>query len=115
MTQEQQMRILATIENKTNDTRRTVSDLSRWHQQEISGVEEAIDGVSTQIVKSFSFKGYMESRIRQIVQFCKDIIAIIEKNTQTLLLLHSIITQLSVLLSRSNINLPILEFENPFK
>ncbi|KAI0534576.1 hypothetical protein GGR58DRAFT_520161 [Xylaria digitata] len=114
MTQQQQTRILKIIENKTNDTRKAVCDLSRRHQHCALGVREAIDDVSSQIVKLFSFKGYMEDWIRQIVQFCKDIIAMVERNTQILLSLHGMMTKLSVLLSRSNIQLPILEFENPF-
>ncbi|KAF2967272.1 hypothetical protein GQX73_g6298 [Xylaria multiplex] len=68
MTQRQQTRILKTIENKTSDTQKAVLDLSRWHRQHTFGVREAIDDVSTQIVKLFSFKGHIEDWIRQIAE-----------------------------------------------
>ncbi|KAJ8131166.1 hypothetical protein O1611_g2461 [Lasiodiplodia mahajangana] len=114
VTQAQQIQILTAIESKTGETRKAVNDLSQWHQQYTAGVKSAVDNVSTQIVRLFSFTAYMEDWIRKIVQYCKDIIAMVDRNTQILLTLHSMMTRLSVLLNRSGVSLPILEFENPF-
>lgn len=40
--------------------------------------------------------------------------SMVEKNTQTLLALHATLTKVMTLQNPSRINLPILEFENPF-
>jgi hypothetical protein len=66
MTQKQQVRLLTTIENKMDETHKTVSDLSQRHQQSASGIKKAIGDMSTQIVTLFSFKGYLDDWIRQI-------------------------------------------------
>ena len=73
-----------------------------------------VGSASTQLVKLFSLTEHLEEWIKAIVQYCKDIIALVRQNTHLLLSLHGIMTRLEVVLRQPGINLPILEFENPF-
>ncbi|KAI8629558.1 hypothetical protein F5Y19DRAFT_475545 [Xylariaceae sp. FL1651] len=114
LTQKEQIQVMTMIGNNTCETQKAVHDLSLWQQQHTLRLKDAVGDVSKQIVKLFSFKEYMEDWVRKIVQYCKDIIAMVERNTQILLSLHGMITKLSLMLSQSNVHLPILEFENPF-
>ncbi|KAI1323345.1 hypothetical protein F5Y16DRAFT_384007 [Xylariaceae sp. FL0255] len=114
MTQEEQTQMLKSIEIKTTDTHQAFRDLARSQGEQAARAEKGMSRLSGQLANMVSFKEHMESWISQIVNYCKSIIYMVEKNTQILLSLHGMMTKVSALLSQSAINLPILEFEDPF-
>jgi hypothetical protein len=94
---------LKSVEQNTSKTSRILGTLTG-----------TVGNASTQLVKLFSLTEHLEQWIKAIVQYCKDIIGLVQRNTHLLLSLHGIMTRLEVALRKSGTNLPILEFENPF-
>jgi hypothetical protein len=114
LTQAEQVRILTTMENKSTETQKLVKDLSQWHQNYAAGVREAVNNAQAQVVKLFSLKQYMEEWIIKIVEYCKEITAKVQRNTDILLSLHAMLAKFEFLLGRARIDLPAVVFENVF-
>ena len=114
LTQAEQVRILSTMENKSTETNKLVKDLSQWHQNYAAGVREAVTNAQTHVIKLFSLTKYMEDWIRKIVEYCKEITAKVQRNTDILLSLHAMLAKFELLLSRARLDLPSIIFENVF-
>lgn len=110
----EQVRVLTIIEDKSTETYETVKDLSRWHKSYSQGVKDALDNAQTHIVKLFSLKQYMEEWADKLIQYCKEIITMVRRNTEILLSLHGMLAKFELLVSRSKVDLPSIVFENVF-
>lgn len=114
MTLKEQETILRTIGNKSVETHNLMLKMTASSERISAGFQSGLEGMQTQIVKFCTLKGYLEDWITKIVDYCKEIMAMVHRNTRMLLQLHSMLAKLEIAISRNNINLPILEFENPF-
>lgn len=54
----------------------------------------------------------MEQWIKTIVGHCKQIIAMVQRNTELLLSMHGLLAKLETLLTSSKVDLPSIVFEN---
>lgn len=108
-TQSEQLQILKTIKGKSSATFYKVNKI---HKEQRAYVKEFQKATSTQITRFFSFKQHMEQWIKTIVEHCKQIIAMVQRNTELLLSMHGLLAKLETLLAGSRINLPSIVFEN---
>ncbi|KAK3376530.1 hypothetical protein B0T24DRAFT_221773 [Lasiosphaeria ovina] len=92
----------------------TVQAVTTETSSVVSGLLQGVGHLSSQLTKLFSLTEHLEEWIRAMLQYCKDIIAQVQRNTGVLLSLHGLVTNLELALRRPGINLPILELENPF-
>ncbi|KAF5638009.1 hypothetical protein F52700_4712 [Fusarium sp. NRRL 52700] len=80
----------------------------------LDAVSDTIGVASSQLVRLFSLTEHLEIWIKTVVQYCNEIISLVQRNTSILLSLHGIVTRLESAMRVPGVNCPILEFENPF-
>ncbi|KAG6355630.1 hypothetical protein INS49_003592 [Diaporthe citri] len=108
-TQSEQLQILRTIKGISSTTYYKVQKI---HRQQRAYAKEYQKATSAQITRFFSFKQHMEQWIKTIVEHCKQIIAMVQRNTQLLLSMHGLLAKLETLLAGSRVDLPSIVFEN---
>lgn len=107
-TQSEQHQILKIVEGKSCAAYREVKGIRKQQRAYTKQFKEA---TSTQIARIFSLRQYMEKWIKTIVEHCKHIIDMVQRNTELLLSMHSLLAKLETLLS-SRVDLPSIVFEN---
>lgn len=107
-TQREQIQILKTIEGKSSAVYCEAKSIRKQQKAYTKQFQEA---TSTQIAQIRSIKQYMEQWVKTIVEHCKRIIAMVQRNTELLLSIHSLLAKLETLLG-SRVDLPSIVFEN---
>lgn len=108
-TQSEQLQVLKTIEGESSAAYCEVKSIRK---QQRAYAEEFQKATSAQITRIFSLKQYMEQWIKTIVEHCKEIIAMVQRNTELLLSMHGLLAKLETLLAGSRVDLPSIVFEN---
>lgn len=108
-TQSEQLQILKTIEGESSAAYCEVKSIRK---QQRAYAKEFQEATSAQITRIFSLKQYMEQWIKTIVEHCKEIIAMVQRNTELLLSMHGLLAKLETLLAGSRVDLPSIVFEN---
>jgi hypothetical protein len=80
----------------------------------LDAITDTMGLASSQLVRLFSLTEHLELWIKTVVQYCNEIINLVQRNTGILLSLHGIVTRLESAIRVPGVNCPILEFENPF-
>ena len=114
LSQKELIQISTTLKWESGETHKLVKDLSQWRRKYTAGVQDAVDDSRTQMVKLFSLTKYLEEWMSKIVRYCKEIISMVQRNTELLLSLHGMLAKFEWLLSCSKIELPSIVFENVF-
>jgi chromosome segregation ATPase len=114
MTSEQQIKMLSSMEDRSEQSWSLLQRLARWQESCSASLKEAMENAGTQLVQFIDMKSYLEEWMQKLVQFCKDIIEMVQRNTQLLLSLHSMLARIEAMLPQARIDLPILKLENPF-
>ncbi|KAF3766198.1 hypothetical protein M406DRAFT_330034 [Cryphonectria parasitica EP155] len=91
LTQSEQLQILKIIEGKSSETYSSIQTLAEQQAGHTAGVRDALN---TQMTRFCSFKRYMEEWIEKIVEQCKQLIAMVQKNTETLLSMHAMLASI---------------------
>ncbi|KAF5549803.1 hypothetical protein FMEXI_4054 [Fusarium mexicanum] len=103
---------LAQTENE--DTLKLVKENTEKTSSILDAVTDTMGVASSQLVRLFSLTEHLEIWIRTLVQYCNEIIDLVQRNTDMLLSIHGIVTRLESAMGVPGVNCPILEFENPF-
>jgi archaellum biogenesis ATPase FlaH len=80
----------------------------------LDAVTNTVGAASSQLVRLFSLNEHLERWIKAVVQYCNEIIGLVQRNTHILLSLHDVVTRLESAMRVPGVNCPVLEFENPF-
>lgn len=108
-TQSEQLQILKAIEGKSSAT---YCEAKSIREEQRAYTKQFHEAANAQITRIFSLKLYMEQWIKTIVEHCKQIIAMVQRNTELLLNMHSIMAKLETMLAGSRVDLPSIVFEN---
>ncbi|KAF5227064.1 hypothetical protein FANTH_14883, partial [Fusarium anthophilum] len=103
---------LAQTENE--NTLKLVKENTEKTSSILDAVTDTMGVASSQLVRLFSLTEHLEIWIKTIVQYCNEIIDLVQRNTDILLSIHGIVTRLESAMRVPGVNCPILEFENPF-
>ncbi|KAK3693116.1 hypothetical protein B0T22DRAFT_358847, partial [Podospora appendiculata] len=114
LTQIQSLGILRMTESRSKETHALLKKLADSQTASASNLEQSTNEISSHLVKLFPLKAYLEEWIRRIVDYCNEIIDMVQRNTHTLLSLHQMMVKLEAAVQRAGIDLPILELEDPF-
>ena len=109
-----QVEILENMEGRSVETQGLFADLSQQQKSFLARLQETVNGACNKIHQVSSAHRSLENWIKTIVQYCKEIISLVTRNTKLLLSLHTMLVKLERTLSIARVDLPILEFENPF-
>lgn len=109
LTQSEQLHILKAIEGESSAAYCEVRSI---REQQRANTEEFQRATSAQMTRIFSLRQYMEQWIRTIIEHCKQIIAMVQRNTELLLSIHGLLAKLETSLAWSRVDLPSIVFEN---
>ena len=109
-----QAEILETMEGRSVETQGLFADLSQQQKSFLARLRDTVNGACNKVHQISSIHKNLENWIKTIVQYCKDIISMVQRNTRLLLSLYEMLAKLERTLSIARVDLPILEFENPF-
>lgn len=108
-TQSEHLQMLKSIEGTSSATYCEAKSIREEQRAYMKDFQEA---TSTQITRIFSLKQYMQQWIKAIVEHCKQIIVMVQRNTELLLSMHGLLAKLETLLTGSRVDLPSIVFEN---
>lgn len=108
-TQSEQLQILKTVEGTSSAAYCEAKSIREEQRAYMKDFQEA---TSAQITRIFALKQYMEQWIKTIVEHCKQIIAMVQRNTELLLSMHGLLAKLETLLIGSRVDLPSIVFED---
>ncbi|KAK3332891.1 hypothetical protein B0T19DRAFT_439693 [Cercophora scortea] len=114
LTQIQTLGILRMVESRSKETNVLLKRLADSQASSASNLEQSTTEISSHLAKLFPLRAYLEEWIQRIVEYCQEIITMVQRNTHTLLLLHQMMVKLEAAVQKTGIDLPILEFEDPF-
>ncbi|KAM5386027.1 uncharacterized protein FOBCDRAFT_208364 [Fusarium oxysporum Fo47] len=80
----------------------------------LDAITNTVEAASSQLVRLFSLTEHLERWIKTVVQYCNEIIGLVQRNTRILLSLHDIVMRLESAMRAPGVTCPVLEFENPF-
>ncbi|ENH64915.1 hypothetical protein FOC1_g10005684 [Fusarium oxysporum f. sp. cubense race 1] len=80
----------------------------------LDAITNTVGAASSQLVRLFSFTEHLERWIKTVVQYCNEIIGLVQRNTRILLSLHDIVMRLESAMRAPDVTCPVLEFENLF-
>ncbi|EXL73341.1 hypothetical protein FOPG_11392 [Fusarium oxysporum f. sp. conglutinans race 2 54008] len=80
----------------------------------LDAITNTVGAASSQLVRLFSFTEHLERWIKTVVQYCNEIIGLVQRNTRILLSLHDIVMRLESAMRAPGVTCPVLEFENLF-
>ncbi|KAF4455186.1 hypothetical protein F53441_2424, partial [Fusarium austroafricanum] len=101
-------------QTKNENTLKLVEQNAEKTSYVLDAVTNTVGTASSQLVKLFSLTEHLERWIKAIVQYCNEIIGLVQRNTHILLSLHDVVTRLESALRVPGVTCPVLEFENPF-
>lgn len=88
----------------------STTEMHSW----MGNMRATLENIPTQLTTAFSLIQHLEKWIQKVVEYCKSIIGQVQRNTEMLLSLHRLVTDLEMSLRRPGIGLPVLDLENPF-
>ena len=109
-----QLDTIKALQSRSSETYALTRTLSKQQHGIATSLHTAFSTTCTTLAQATSAQARIERWIRKIVQYCKDLIAMVQRNTHLLLSLHGTLARLERLLHTPGLNLPILEFENSF-
>ncbi|KAF4335411.1 hypothetical protein FBEOM_10737 [Fusarium beomiforme] len=101
-------------QSKQANTLKLVEQNAEKTSSVLDAVTVTVGAASSQLVRLFSLTEHLERWIKTVVQYCNEIIGLVQRNTHILLSLHGIVMRLESAMRVPGVNCPVIEFENPF-
>lgn len=107
------VKLLHDLQGTNTKTCAMTGKLVKMTKRQTSKINYIAKQSRTQVLNVSSVKRYLTHWTGKVAQYCKEILSMVERNTAILLSLHGMMVKMEMLLAKG-IDLPILQFENPF-
>lgn len=110
----EQLALLTHINNTTLNSNKLTRRMLTSKTSQAANLNQVTRDVKKNVVQTAFVRQYLEKWLKAIVQYCKDIISIVARNTRILLELQTMLKNLESKVIQVGIHLPIIVFQDPF-